>query len=258
MSVHLITGYAGKEHITSDDQASFNMSVFGSGNYVFNKGSRLRINMKSNTAVNIYDGDLLIHGRHVRVTDINTIIFDECANGMRRADLIVAEYTKDAITGIEEVHFKVIKGEEKSTSPTYPDYDEANGIKLYGVIFNGFILDKIESLFELTMSNKDYMSNMQYALKMEEITLIHNQWRYQDSGFYTQSYQRSLDFTNFFDFNNPLFFIDPSYIGNTLMEFYFGYIKKLEVTKTETGLIYTFYATQPIPINVFICVKGVM
>lgn len=258
MGVHLITGYAGKEHITSDDQASFNMSVFGSGNYVFNKGNRLKINIKSNTAVNIYDGDLLIHGRHVRVTDINTIIFDECANGMQRADLIVAEYAKDTITGVEEVDFQVIKGEERSGSPAYPDYDEANGIKLYGVIFNGFNLDKIESLFTLTMSNQDYMSNMQYALRTEKIDLTLSNWQYQDSGFYTQSYQKILDFTTFFEFNNPLFFIDPDYAEDTLMQFYFGYIKKLEVTKTEKGLLYTFYSTQSIPVTMHICVKGVM
>lgn len=265
MSIHLITGYAGKEHITSDDQASFNASVFGSGNYVFNKGNQLRISMKSNAAIDIYDGDLLIHGRHVTVTGVNTIIFDEGTAGMQRADLVVIEYSKDVNTGIESATLKVIKGEASSGAPIDPSYDEENGIKLYRVKFNGFSIRGIDTLFTLTMSNHDYKMNMQYALQTEKILLPSYSdnvscWELQNNGYYTQIYDRKLDFTAFFDINDPLFFLSPEYDGSEriVMESYFNFIEKLEVTKTETGLRYKFYSKTAIPVDINIWVKGVM
>lgn len=265
MSVHLITGYAGKEHITSDDQASFNVSVFGSGNYVFNKGNKLMASVKSNTAIDIYDGDVLIHGRHVTVTDVNTVILDDGTSGMNRIDLIVIEYCKDAVTGIESAILKVIKGEESSGEPSYPNYNEENGIKLYSVRFSGFYMSNIKPLFTLTMSNHDFMMHMQYILKTEKIMLYSHSgsdgascWELQSDGYYVQHYDKIIDFEIFFDINAPVFFLSPEYSGTNkiVMGFYFDYIEKLLVTKTNTGLRYTFYSKIAIPEDIYVWVKG--
>lgn len=265
MSVHLITGYAGKEHITSDDQASFNASVFGSGNYVFNKGNKLRASAKSNTAIDIYDGDVLIHGRHVTVTDVNTVIFDDGTLEMNRVDLIVIEYCKDAVTGIESAILKVIKGEESSGEPLRPNYNEENGIKLYSVEYRGFYMRDIKPLFTLTMSNYDFMMNMQYALHTEKIILPSHSgsddascWELQSDGYYVQHYDKMLDFTVFFDINAPMFFLSPEYreTEKIVMESYFDFIDRLLVAKTDTGLRYTFYSKIAIPKDINIWVKG--
>ena len=39
-NMHLVTGYANKEHIKSADQGSFNAAVLGEGEFVLERGSK--------------------------------------------------------------------------------------------------------------------------------------------------------------------------------------------------------------------------
>ena len=112
MSLHLITGYAGQEHITAADHASFNVSVFGKDNFVFERGNKFKAEIISNNLIRILDGDMMIQGRHVRLKE-NTyeeLMLENGTQGMKRNDLIVARYSKNASTGIEKCEFVVLKG----------------------------------------------------------------------------------------------------------------------------------------------------
>ena len=163
MSLHLVTGYAGAEHIQSQDQGSFNIAAFGPGEYVLDHGNKFAAVLLAGNTVQIKDGDLLMQGRHLRLAAGTTeeVTIDNGTSGMLRRDLIVARYTKNNSTGVETVAFVVIKGTEASSAPVDPEYntgtitdgnDLINDMLLYRVTLNGTDLTLSDPLF--TVSKK--------------------------------------------------------------------------------------------------------
>lgn len=127
-NLHLITGYAGAEHITSADAGSFNTAMFGGGQYILDRGSKLAISVISNNQVRIADGDMLLHGRHIRLNEnaYVDLTIENGEQGMLRNDLIVCRYTKDSGTGVEQANLVVIKGASAASNPADPAHNEGN------------------------------------------------------------------------------------------------------------------------------------
>ena len=112
-NMHLVTGYAGKEHITAADHGALHSAVFGTGQYVLSKGNQLNASVISNNQIRIADGDIMMQGRHIRLNEGTNVdlTIENGAQGKKRNDLIVARYTKDSATGVEDCNLVVIKGE---------------------------------------------------------------------------------------------------------------------------------------------------
>lgn len=112
MALHLVTGYGGSAHITSADQGAFNAGLIGSGEYVMNSGNKFAASVISSNTVRILDGDLLMQGRHVTLKKdtYEEVTINNGLQAMNRNDIIVARYTKDSSTGVENVTFAVIQG----------------------------------------------------------------------------------------------------------------------------------------------------
>lgn len=169
-NLHLVTGYAGAEHITSADAGSFNAAVVGSGSYVLNRGNALAISVISNNQVRIADGDILMQGRHIRLNE-NTYVdltIENGEQGMLRNDLIVCRYTKDSGTGIEQANLVVIKGTAAASNSADPEYtsgDLINGdmivdMPLYRIPLDGLNVGTPVALFDsLTGNFADHTSN---------------------------------------------------------------------------------------------------
>ena len=160
MSMHLVTGYAGREHITASDAGSFNLAMMGDGQFVLDRGNKFSASIISNTKVRIMDGDILMQGRHLRQVE-NTyteVTFDNGTQGLKRNDLVVVHYEKDSTTGIESASFKVIKGTSVDSDPVDPSYiegditeltgDLVNEMPLYRVSFDGLTIQTPVKLFE--------------------------------------------------------------------------------------------------------------
>ena len=161
MSLHLITGYAGQNHITAADNASFNIGLLGSGNFVLDRGNKFEATIISNNLIRILDGDLIIQGRHVRLAE-NTyeeLMIENGSQGMKRNDLIIARYTKDATTGIENCEFVVLKGAENANAAVDSEYttgditEQGNALvtefPLYRIKINGLNIEDVETLFTI-------------------------------------------------------------------------------------------------------------
>ena len=160
MSLHLITGYAGAEHIMSADQGSFNIAMFGDGQYVLDHGNNFEASLINDNTVRILDGDMIIQGRHVRLAAGTTeeVTITTGTQGMNRNDLIVARYTKNAGSGVETAEFVVIMGEESAGTASDPDYNEGditdgtdlvNDFPLYRVSLSGLTATLSEPLFSI-------------------------------------------------------------------------------------------------------------
>lgn len=157
-NLHLVTGYAGEEHITSNDQGSFNAALMGTGEFVLERGKQFAAQVISNNKVRIFDGDLLMQGRHIRLKEDTYVdlFFENGMQGYKRTDLIAVRYEKDSVTNIESASLVVIKGvptedayvsPEKITGNIICEHALQNDTLLYKVNFDGLGIQEPEKVF---------------------------------------------------------------------------------------------------------------
>lgn len=159
-NLHLVTGHAGKAHVTAADHASLNAAIFGEGEFVLNRGSQFATTVISNNSIRIADGDIIMQGRHIRLNEGSYVdlTIENGTQGMNRSDLIVARYTKDSLTGVEDCNLVVIKGTESTGSATVPAYNSGDIINdhvliadmpLYAVNLNGLNVQSVTAQFDV-------------------------------------------------------------------------------------------------------------
>lgn len=156
-NVHLVTGYAGKTHVTSADHGAFWAAIIGDGEYILNRGSKFAATKVSNNLVRIADGEALVQGRHVRVEPGITVdlTVENGTVGTQRRDLIVLRYTKSASTGVEDANLVVLRGDPVASNPADPAYtagsildgDVTHDFPLYRVKLNATEIEAVEPLF---------------------------------------------------------------------------------------------------------------
>ena len=183
MGLHLITGYAGAEHITSADQGSYNAAMMGNGQFVMERGNQFAASIISNNVIRVLDGDLMMQGRHVRMNE-NTyeeLTFDNGAQGYLRNDLIAARYTKDSTTGIEACKLVVIKGTAVESSPADPTYNSGdiinnhvliNDMPLYRVPFSGLNMQPLVCLFSTVKTWETLQTETVAAVRTQVNALV--------------------------------------------------------------------------------------
>lgn len=126
--MNIITGYRGEPHITAVQDRGKNQGAFGVDSYILNVGQQLAAQIISANEVRIKDGVLCMQGC---VANIAEGMYDTCTiangtQGMQRRDLIVARYTKDADTNVEDISLVVIQGTPAASSPATPSYNSGN------------------------------------------------------------------------------------------------------------------------------------
>ena len=179
MGIHIVTGYAGKEHVTSADAGSMNAGIVGTGRYVMQTAEQFAAEIVSNNLIKVKSGDLMNQGRHMRIdtNDYEEVTIQNGAQSVFRNDLIVARYKKDPSTLIETTELVVIKGTAGATAtdPTYTSGDILAGatqddFPLYRVSLNGLNIEKVTPLFstvpnlnelntKIADSNKNWQNN---------------------------------------------------------------------------------------------------
>lgn len=153
-NLHLVTGYAGQEHVTAADHGVFHSYLFGTDQFVFDRGNKLAASVVSNNLIRVLDGDIYIQGRHVRLNEGSYVdlSIENGVQGVQRSDLIVARYTKDSSTAVEEVNLVVIKG-TTAADPAYNTGDILNDgailhdMPLYRVPLDGLNVGELVPLF---------------------------------------------------------------------------------------------------------------
>lgn len=175
-NIHIVTGYKGAAHVTSEDDGSLYAAIFGNGQKVLNRGNKFAASVISNNSIRVLDGDIMMQGRHIRLNE-NTYVDLTIENGAQdvsRNDLIVARYTKDASTGVEDCNLVVIKGTAAASNPSDPaytsgniieDHDALNDMPLYRVPIVGLNVQNLVPLFETIDDNLLSISTKQTATK---------------------------------------------------------------------------------------------
>lgn len=133
MSIELVTGHAGRNHVDSEDIGAFYAGVVGKGRYALDVGENLAVTMSDANTVRIGTGLFVMDGRYVRVKDAESVKVANGAQAAYRKDLVVCTYTRDPSNGnVESVAVSVLQGkaaakESDAKVPTFEEGDILNG-----------------------------------------------------------------------------------------------------------------------------------
>lgn len=162
MAVHLITGYAGKGHITSADCGCFNAGICGLSKYVLETGEQFKYNLESNNQITISSGDLVNQGRHISIPygTTETLTIENGSQGYSRIDVVVMRYERAAGTGIETPALKIVKGTPHETTPSVPALetgdifsgDSVDEMPLYYIYITDLNITEVEKVFTVLPS----------------------------------------------------------------------------------------------------------
>ena len=172
MAMELVTGYAGKAHVTSYQDAAIQAGIVGVDNGVLSYvGQGMKAVATSANNIRIYDGVALIGGKAV-VIDRDTYQDVAIANGTvgkYRNDIIYIKYTKAAFTGVESVTFDVKQGAAGNsgidpaltTNNLYSTGTLTSEIPFKRVRLNGLAIESVENMHDnvpsLTELNRNFV-----------------------------------------------------------------------------------------------------
>lgn len=159
MAIKIVTAKKGEPHITSADDGALHQGIFGVDDYVLNVGEKFRAELVSNNEIKIYDGEGMMQGRHWRIEPgtYESVTIDNGSQGKKRKDLIVARYTKDAGSGVENIELAVLKGTETEENAITPvpetgdlrDGDLKHEMVLYTVTLDGLNVIEVDVGFSV-------------------------------------------------------------------------------------------------------------
>ena len=180
--MNIISGYRGEPHVTSQQFRNISIGAFGLGAHIVNGvGSELAATVISANEIEISDGLCVCEGCTAEVAygTTESVTIENGDQGMLRTDLIVARYTKEASTGVEDLQLAVIKGTPAASNPATPAYntgsiaggDSPVDFPLYAVHLNGISIDSVEKLVGTLQIVYDSDLITRVALDRDNITI---------------------------------------------------------------------------------------
>lgn len=125
MAIELVTGHGGAAHVSGADAGAMHAGICGSDSYVL--GAVPSVTMSDANTLVIQPCDLMIEGRHVRLSGTNTLSIRSGAQTGKRNDLVYVRYTYDASTGTELAKLGVKEG-TTATTATDPALDNPSSV----------------------------------------------------------------------------------------------------------------------------------
>ena len=166
----IVSGRTGSPHVTSQQFRQMLEGIIGQGSYIITSGENLKPELSSNNLLKIRSGMMAHHGC-ISCVDIGT--YDEVtltngSQGMKRIDLIVNRYTRNAETEVENCSWKVIQGKPVASNPAVPAYTSGNlqngGLvdecPAFEVHYDGINVTEVKSLLSVTDGLSGLSSNL--------------------------------------------------------------------------------------------------
>ena len=169
----IVSGRTGSPHVTSQQFRQMLEGIIGQGSYIITSGENLKPELSSNNLLKIRSGMMAHHGC-ISCVDIGT--YDEVtltngSQGMKRIDLIVNRYTRNAETEVENCSWKVIQGKPVASNPAVPAYTSGNlqngdlvdECPVFEVHYDGINVTEVKSLLSVTDGLSELSSNLKTA-----------------------------------------------------------------------------------------------
>ena len=125
MAIELVTGHSGAAHVSGADAGAMHAGICGRDSYVL--GAVPSVTMSDANTLVIQPCDLMIEGRHVRLSGTNTLSIRSGAQTGKRNDLVYVRYTYDSSTGTESAKLGVKEG-TTATTATDPALDNPSSV----------------------------------------------------------------------------------------------------------------------------------
>lgn len=152
-----VTVQQNEAHVTSWQDRMLNQGAFGEESYVLNIGQKMAAETYSNNEIRIRDGALVHQGclSVIQKGTYDAVVIQNGTQGMKRIDLIVARYSKNAGTQVENVDWAVIRGTPDASAPSVPAYTEGDiqdgdlvvDMPMYQVHLNGINIEEVTAVF---------------------------------------------------------------------------------------------------------------
>lgn len=110
MSMEIVTGYHGIEHVRPEQVGRLLAALVTPGQYVVDVGSKFKADVQTANLIRIGTGEILLNGRHVTSEAYTELTIDSGTTGYSRIDLVVCRYSKDEESGVEAASLEVVKG----------------------------------------------------------------------------------------------------------------------------------------------------
>lgn len=169
----IVSGRTGSPHVTSQQFRQMLEGIIGQGSYIITSGENLKPELSSNNLLKIRSGMMAHHGC-ISCVDIGT--YDEVtltngSQGMKRIDLIVNRYTRNAETEVENCSWEVIQGTPVASNPAVPAYTSGNlqngdlvdECPAFEVHYDGINVTEVKSLLSVADGLSELSSNLKTA-----------------------------------------------------------------------------------------------
>ena len=169
----IVSGRTGSPHVTSQQFRQMLEGIIGQGSYIMTSGENLKPELSSNNLLKIRSGMMAHHGC-ISCVDIGT--YDEVtltngSQGMKRIDLIVNRYTRNAETEVENCSWEVIQGTPVASNPAVPAYTSGNlqngdlvdECPAFEVHYDGINVTEVKSLLSVADGLSELSSNLKTA-----------------------------------------------------------------------------------------------
>lgn len=178
----IVSGRTGSPHVTSQQFRQMLEGIIGQGSYIITSGENLKPELSSNNLLKIRSGMMAHHGC-ISCVDIGT--YDEVtltngSQGMKRIDLIVNRYTRNAETEVENCGWKVIQRKPVASNPAVPAYTSGNlqngdlvdECPAFEVHYDGINVTEVKSLLSVVDGLSELSSKLTKA--NNDIAAINN------------------------------------------------------------------------------------
>ena len=174
--MEIVSGRTGKPHVTSQQFRQLIEGTVGQESCILTSGENLEPELASNNSLKIRSGMLAHHGNisSVKIGTYDAVNLDNGSQGMKRIDLVVCRYTRNAETEVESCNWVVIMGTPVSSNPVAPTYtvgnlqegDLVDDCPVFEVHYDGINVTEVKKILpvapNLTELNSKMMADVQF------------------------------------------------------------------------------------------------
>lgn len=178
--MEIVSGRTGKPHVTSQQFRQFIEGTVGQESCILTSGENLKPELASNNSLKIRSGMLAHHGNisSVKIGTYDEVGLSNGSQGMKRIDLVVCRYTKNAETEVENCDWVVIMGTPAASNPVAPTYtvgnlqegDLVDDCPVFEVHYDGINVTEVKKLVPV-VSNLTELNSKLKILKTKYIAV---------------------------------------------------------------------------------------
>lgn len=162
--MEIVSGRTGKPHVTSEQFRQFIGGTVGWESCILDSGENMEPELASNNLLKIRSGMMAHHGNisSVKLGTYDEVELTNGSQGMKRIDLVVNRYTRNAETEVEANEWVVVIGTPDADSPVAPSYtignlqdgDLVDDCPVFEVHYDGINITEVKKLLSVNQTNK--------------------------------------------------------------------------------------------------------